>query len=98
MWRIRLLTLAKQETKNLDARYTAFAKAEAYYIKHAMVIPYGIKGVSYQATRLNPFEGQYAAYGYACSRFKGMRVYDSSMSEDMYIKQLKEWESAVSGY
>ena len=41
---------AKKEYTDIEARYTKFADAEAYYINHAMVIPYGITGGGYQAT------------------------------------------------
>ena len=94
---VRLVEEAKKETADMDARYEAFAKAEAYYINHAMVIPYGITGGGYQASKLNTFEGQFATYGQATSRYKGQWIYETSMSEDMYYEQLAAWNAVVSG-
>ena len=86
---------AKKEYTDIEARYTKFADAEAYYINHAMVIPYGITGGGYQATKLNGFEGQYASYGQASSRYKGQHVYETAMSEEMFYDQLAKWEEHV---
>ena len=48
----------------------AFAEAEAHLIEHAVIVPFSISTSGYVATRLNPFEGQYAPYGLALQRFK----------------------------
>ncbi len=91
----RLVDEAKKETADMDARFTAFAKAEAFLINHAMVIPFGITGGGYQASKLNLFEGQYASYGQASSRYKGQWIYETSMSEDMYYSQMEAWKAAA---
>lgn len=57
-----------------DARYAAFAEAEAYLIDHALAVPYGTSVSGYVATRLNPFEGQYASFGVSNSRYKGQHL------------------------
>ncbi len=93
---MRLLEEANTETIDMGTRYSTFARAEAYYIDHAMVIPYGISGSAYQATYLNPFEGQFSAYGSANYRYKGMWVYESAMIEPMYQAQLEAWLAAIS--
>ena len=90
-----LVEAAMLEYHDMDARYEAFAKAEAFYINHAMVIPYGITGGGYQATKLNTFEGQFASYGQATSRYKGQWIYETAMSEDMYYTQLESWQAAA---
>lgn len=93
----RLVAEAKKQTADMDARYEAFAKAEALLINHAFIIPYGITGGGYQATKLNTFEGQFATYGQATSRYKGQWIYEEAMSEDMYYAQLEAWNNAVNG-
>ena len=90
-----LVEAAQLEYHDMDARYEAFAKAEAFYINHAMVIPYGITGGGYQATKLNTFEGQFASYGQATSRYKGQWIYETAMSEDMFYTQLESWQAAA---
>ena len=47
---------AKEIKSDINARYEAFAKAEAYLIDHALVIPYGASPAGYVATKLNTFE------------------------------------------
>ena len=58
-----LVAAAREETGDMNARYEAFAAAESFYIDHAIVVPGFISGGSYQATKLNAFEGQYAMMG-----------------------------------
>lgn len=89
-----LIEQAKLETIDVDARYTAFANAEAYYIDHAMVIPYRATGGIYNGTKLNPFEGVYSSCGWGYLKYKGLYVYDTAMSGDMFSSQLASWEAA----
>ncbi len=91
-----LVAAAREETGDMDARYEAFAAAESFYIDHAIVVPGFISGGSYQATRLNGFEGQYAMMGQS-SRNKGQHVYKTAMSQDMFDAQYAEWTAAMEG-
>ena len=90
-------TAAREETGDMDARYEAFAAAESFYIDHAIVVPGFISGGSYQATKLNAFEGQYAMMGQSSSRYKGQHVYKTAMSQDMFDAQYAEWTAAMEG-
>ena len=92
-----LVDAAREETSDMDARYEAFAAAESFYIDHAIVVPGFISGGSYQATRLNGFEGQYAMMGQSSSRYKGQHVYKTAMSQDMFDAQYAEWTAAMEG-
>lgn len=92
-----LVAAAREETGDMDARYEAFAAAESFYIDHAIVVPGFISGGSYQATKLNGFEGQYAMMGQSSSRYKGQHVYKTAMSQDMFEAQYAEWIAAVEG-
>ena len=67
---------------------------EAYYIDHAMVIPYRATGGIYNGTKLNPFEGVYSSCGWGYLKYKGLYVYDTAMSGDMFSSQLASWEAA----
>lgn len=75
-------------------RYAAFAKAEAILIEHAMVVPYGLDA-GYTASYLDPFEGQYAPYGVASLRYKGMHILEKPLNTEEFNKKLKEWEKAL---
>ena len=71
-------------TEDIDARYDAFANAEASLINNALVIPMGMSVPKYLATRLNYWEGQYASTGFSNKRLKGIHVLDHYVSMDEY--------------
>ena len=75
---------AKAITADLDARYAAFADAEAYLIENALVIPLNLPVPPYIATRLNLWEGQYAPTGFSSNRLKGIHILDHYVSMDEY--------------
>ena len=75
---------AKVITADLDARYAAFADAEAYLIENALVIPLSLPVPPYIATRLNLWEGQYAPTGFSSNRLKGIHILDHYISMDEY--------------
>ena len=75
---------AKAITADLDARYAAFAEAEAYLIENALVIPLSLPVPPYIATRLNLWEGQYAPTGFSSNRLKGIHIFDHYVSMDEY--------------
>ena len=64
----RLTNEAKAITDDLDARYAAFAKAEAYMIEKALVIPWSYD-VSWQLTGVNDYSKIYTAYGIQAERY-----------------------------
>ena len=75
---------AKTITADLDARYAAFAEAEAYLIENALVIPLSLPVPPYIATRLNLWEGQYAPTRFSSNRLKGIHILDHYVSMDEY--------------
>lgn len=75
----------------LDERYHAFAEAEAFLIEHAMVVPFGVSG-GYSASKLNPFEGQYAPYGVATLRYKGQHILEEPMNTDAFNEAYAKWQ------
>lgn len=78
-----------------EARYNAFAEAEAMLIEHAIVVPYSISnGDGYAISNLNPLEGEYAPYGVALRRYKYQHLNDTSMSMEEFNKAYADWETA----
>ncbi|MFI3237278.1 MAG: peptide ABC transporter substrate-binding protein [Lachnospiraceae bacterium] len=69
-------------------RFLAFAEAEAYLIDHAFVIPYGMSEKSYVVSKLDVFEGQFAASGVAGLRYKDMTIQDDYVSMDDYYANM----------
>lgn len=79
-----LVEAAKAITNDTEARYEAFAEAEAYLIEHALAVPYSYSVPDFVASKLNPFEGQYAAFGVSTLRYKGQHLYDDFFSMEEY--------------
>ncbi len=75
---------AKAITVDTNARFEAFADAEAVLIDHAFVIPFSITVSPYIATKLNEFDAQYAPFGVSRMRFKGQKVLDHYVSMEEY--------------
>lgn len=63
-----LVNTAKAITDDLDARYAAFAKAEAFWIQHALTIPWSYK-VTWKVTSINEYSKIYTAYGNQSERY-----------------------------
>ncbi|MEO4055025.1 peptide ABC transporter substrate-binding protein [Solibacillus sp. CAU 1738] len=83
---------AAKASVNPAERYELFAKAEAFLIEEAFVIPYAVGGSGYVASKLNPFEAQYSPFGVTAEKFKGQTVLEKPMSNDQFKKALAEWE------
>ena len=87
-----LVNTAKSELVDIEKRLIYFAEAEAFLINEAFIIPYGLGGGGYSASRLNPFESPYSPFGVSSERFKGQKIMDKPMNIKTYDKELKLWE------
>ena len=71
----------KLETANgilddLDARYRAYAAAEAWIINNAIMIPYMSQGGNFAVSKVDPTTVPYSFYGLSDAKFKYMQVTD----------------------
>ena len=87
----KLVDAARGITDDMQARYDAYTVAEAFLIEHAMIIPYGYDNGGYTASRLNPFESQFAPFGISNERYKGQKLLDAPMSTDQYWDAYDAW-------
>lgn len=87
-----LINEAKTFTTDLEARYEAYAKAEAFLIEHALVVPYAVGSLEYRVTKLNVFEGQFASFGVSTLRYKGQKLYDKAISMEEFEANYDVWE------
>ena len=94
---LKLVADAKAITNDMDARYEAFAKAEAFLLDHAFAVPFSISSRSYQMCNLDAFEGQYASFGMANLRYKDKHLYSTSMGLEDYQKAYAEWRAKMAG-
>ena len=92
-----LVKAAKAITDDMEARYEAFAKAEAFLLDHGFAIPFSISERTYQFCNLDLFEGQYASFGGANQRYKDQHLYTASMGMDEYNAAYSEWLAARAG-
>ena len=81
------------KTYDTEKRYELYAEAEALLIDHAIVCPCRVSnGDGYVADRLSQFDGQFAPYGLARSRYKGMMIHERSMSMEEFNAAYEQWE------
>ena len=90
-----LVNAAKAITNDMDARYEAFAKAEALLLEHAFALPIHTSSRYYQMSNLNVFEGQYAPFGNATLRYKDQFLYEDSMSLEQWQQAYAEWQAKL---
>ena len=86
---------AKAETVDLTKRYELFAAAERYMIDNALVIPYNLDAASYQVTKLNIFEGEFAPFGISSLRFKYQVLYDDFVTAEQYEAAFSAWQAGI---
>ncbi|MBR1624091.1 MAG: peptide ABC transporter substrate-binding protein, partial [Pseudobutyrivibrio sp.] len=79
-------------TDDLNARFEAFAEAEALLIDHAVIVPFSImSGDGYVMSKLNEFEGEYSSYGMARQRYKLFKLHETSMNMTDFEEAYNNW-------
>ena len=63
-----LVETADAITEDLDARYEAFAEAEAYLISHGLSIPWNYN-ITWELTKVNDYSKIYSIYGIQMKRY-----------------------------
>ena len=84
----RLVNEAKAITDDLDARYAAFAKAEAYMLEHALVIPWSYS-VVWELTKVNNYSKVYSAYGNQSERYVNWETSTEPYTAEQYQAFIK---------
>ena len=79
----KLIEEADAIVDDTDARYEAFAEAEAYMIQHALVVPQ-YYGTGWVLTKINPYSKMYAVYGCQNDKMKNWETNaDGYTTEEM---------------
>lgn len=86
-----LLAKASAITDDLDARYEAYAKAEAWLLDKVIQMPAYADGGAPSLTRGSSFEVPYGISG-ATDNFKGMHVSDKPQTAKEHEENFKKWE------
>lgn len=88
-----LLDKAAAITDDLDARYTAYADAEAWLLDNALQVPIYADGGTPRVTNVVPFSGPYGWAGIAANKLKYVEVQSDIVTTDQYDKEKKAWET-----
>ncbi|MDD7732930.1 MAG: peptide ABC transporter substrate-binding protein [Firmicutes bacterium] len=83
---------ADKITDDMDARYKAFAKADALLIEKCLYIPTGMKARFEVVSKYVPFTRQFATYGLADVKWKGLQIADDIIPTEEYDKAYEEWQ------
>ena len=79
---------------DLDARYKAFAEAEAFLIEEALYIPSTMQSSrTYRVSRIVPFTALYSVAGISDYKYKGMQLQNEPVTAEQYAKAQAEWEA-----
>lgn len=84
---------ADKITDDLDARYHAFAKADAYLVDKVLFIPSSQQLRSMVVSKIVPFSGQYAPTGLAELKYKNMRVQKDIVTAAEYADAFAKFEA-----
>lgn len=76
------------QTKSTD-RYEKYAKAEAFLLDHALVIPFSTDTKGYMVERLNPFEGE----DNTSERYKYQRVLSKPLTVEQWKALYADWQT-----
>jgi oligopeptide transport system substrate-binding protein len=87
-----LVDVAKASVSDEHDRFDAFAKAEAFLINHAFIVPYSVDSDGYMSSTLDPFSVMFAPYGLSPYRFKGGVLLQDPMSMEDYNKAYAQWQ------
>lgn len=88
-----LLDKAAAITDDLDARYTAYADAEAWLLDNALQVLIYADGGTPRVTNVVPFSGPYGWAGIAANKLKYVEVQSNIVTTDQYDKAKKAWET-----
>ena len=88
----KLLEAADTIKNDNDARYKAYAKADAYLLAEGLWIPLHMRSRNYRVTKVVPFSGAYAVAGTSDYKMKYIQVQVDPVTAEQYNNAKAEWE------
>ena len=79
-------------TDDLDARYDAFALADAYLLEHAIYVPSSQNSRAMLVSRQVPFTRSYSASGISSYKYKYIQLQEDIVTVDEYNAAKAAWE------
>ena len=80
-------------TNDMDARYKAFAKADAYLVEHALYVPTSQQTRSNGVTKYVPFTRPFSDYGVSSYKYKGLKVQNDIVTTEEYQKAFDDFNA-----
>lgn len=80
-------------TKNLDDRYKAFAKADAFLIEKALYIPTSMETRTNEVSKEVPFSRLFSDYGLSRYKYKGLRTQENPVTKGEFQKALDDFNA-----
>lgn len=78
---------------DMNARYKAFAKADAYLIQKAIYIPTQMETRFQRISKVVPFSRVYSDTGLTEFKYKGLRLQEELVTAEEYNKAFEEWSN-----
>lgn len=88
----KLIEEADKITSDLDARYEAYAKADALLIQKAFFLPNSQQTRGMAVSRYVPHQRVYSPYGISNVSYKGAKLQEQPVTAEELVKANTEWE------
>ena len=88
---------AAKAAKTVNQRFVLFAKAEAYLLESAVMIPTTTQGGAYTISRVAPHTVPYVQWGNDDDRLFGLVVSDEFLTKEERADLLEQWNKALVG-
>lgn len=83
--------------ETVDERFVLFAKAEAYLLDSAVMIPTTTQGGRYQITHAAPHTVPYVQWGNDDDRFFGLVISNDLITTEEHDAMIEQWQNALAG-
>ena len=90
-----LVNKADAITDDLDARYEAYAEAEAFMLDHALIVP-AYFDISWELTRINDYSKINAMFGIQNNKYKNWETSTDAYTTEDYAAFLETWNENAS--
>ncbi len=91
-----MLDAADAIKSDIDARYNAYAEAEAFLLSKAFITPMSFRSVTLRVTKVVPYTAPYAVAGLGGDKYKFTVVQDEVITTEQFNEAKAAWEAARS--
>lgn len=91
-----MLDAADAIKDDIDARYDAYAQAEAFLLSKAFITPISYRNISLRVTKVVPYTAPYAVAGLGGDKYKFTVVQDEIVTTAQFETAKAAWEAARS--